>query len=127
MTGEHPVNHRNGPLTLRLDDGEVTLTGSDANALIDAIEAWRQSLKQRLAEHEHDRPERLEVTARSIDTLARLEDLLATTPSRLSDPPLELDQEQANHVLQTLNELSGYQRGELSPGLTELRRAVERP
>jgi hypothetical protein len=127
MTGEHPVNHRNGPLTLHFDDGEVTLTGSDANALIDAIEAWRQSLKQRLAEHEHDRPERLEVTARSIDTLARLEDLLATTPSRLSDPPLELDQEQANHVLQTLNELSGYQRGELSPGLTELRRAVERP
>jgi hypothetical protein len=127
MTDEQPVKHRSGPLTLRIGGGEITLTGSDANALIDAMEAWRQSLKQRLAEHEHDRPERLEVTARSIDTLARLEDLVATAPSRLSDPPLELDQDQSNHVLQTLNELSGYQRGELSPGLTELRRAVERP
>jgi hypothetical protein len=126
MTDE-PVKHRSGPLTLRLEDGELTLTGSDTNALIDAMEAWRQSLTQRLAEHEHDRPERLEVTARSIDTLSKLEDLLATAPSRLSDPPLELDQDQVSHVLQTLNELSGYQRGELSSGLTELRRAVERP
>jgi hypothetical protein len=46
MTDE-PVKHRSGPLTLRLEDGEVTFTGSDTNALIDSHTGRRETVNVR--------------------------------------------------------------------------------
>ena len=126
MSGEQPSARRNGPLTLGLGGSELTLTGSEVNALISGMEAWRHSLKRQLEQIARDKPQAMEAATRRIGRLEQLEDVLAGTASGLSDPPLELDDDQATLVQETLGELTGYQRRELTGGLRELKLALYR-
>jgi hypothetical protein len=111
---------------VRVGETDVTLTSLDANALIDGIEAWRRSLKKQLDQHLRDKPETLQAGTRRIGRLEQLESVLVSAPSGLSDPSVELDDEQAKLLLDALGELTGYQRGELSNGLRELKLVLHR-
>jgi hypothetical protein len=118
------AGRRSGPLSVRVGEADVMLTSLDATALIEGIEAWRRSLAKRL--EESDKPETHEAATRRIGRLEQLEGLLVSAPSGLSDPPLELDDDQAKLVREALGELTGYQRSELSVGLRELRLTLSR-
>jgi hypothetical protein len=123
---EHSSRLRSDPLTIGVGQSEFTLTSSEVNALISGMEAWRHSLKRQLEQIARDKPQAIEAATRRIGRLERLEDVLVGTSSRLSDPPLELDADQATLVEETLGELTGYQRGELTGGLRELKLALYR-
>ena len=126
MGDEQASRVRNDPLTIGVGQSELTLTSSEVNALISGMEAWRRSLARQLAQISRDQPQALEAATRRMGRLERLEEVLMSTPSRLSDPPLELDEDQAKLVEEALGELTGYQRGELSGGLRELKLALYR-
>jgi hypothetical protein len=125
MSDEEHAGRRRGPLTLRIGASELTLSSSDVNALLEAIQAWRRAERKRLAQLARDEPQMLESATRRIGRLEQLEELLIHAPSRLSDPPVELNADQARLVLETLGELSGYQRGEITGGLRELKLALD--
>jgi hypothetical protein len=114
------------PLTLRAGELEVTLTASEVQALIEAMEARRRMLTRQLGQRARETPHTLEGATRRIGRLEQLEELLLRVSPSVSDPPLELDADQATLVLETLGGLSGYQRGEITGGLKDLGRALYR-
>jgi hypothetical protein len=126
VSDEQSSRQRSGPLTLGVGQSELTLTSSDVNALISAMEAWRHMLTKQLDQLARDKPQALEAATRRIGRLQRLEEVLVGKSSRLSDPPLALDADQAILVQETLGELTGYQRGELTGSLRELKVALYR-
>ena len=126
MGDEQSSKLRSDPLTIGVGQSELTLTSSEVNALISGMETWRHSLARQLGQISRDQPQALEAAARRMGRLERLEEVLMSTPSRLSDPPLELDEDQAKLVEEALGELTGYQRGELSGGLRELKLVLYR-
>jgi hypothetical protein len=126
VSDEQSSRLRSDPLTIGVGQSEFTLTSSEVNALISGMEAWRHSLARQLNQISRDQPQALEAATRRMGRLERLEEVLVSTSSRLSDPPLELDDDQAKLVEETLGELTGYQRGELTGGLRELKLALYR-
>ena len=124
VTDEQAALRPSGPLTLGIGKSELTLTGSEVDALISGMEAWRHSLKRKLAQLARDKPQAVEAATRRIGRLERLEEALEGGSS--SDLPLELDEDQANLVEETLGELTGYPRRELTGGLRELKLALYR-
>jgi hypothetical protein len=124
VSDEQRAGRRSGPLILRYRESESTLSSSDVNALIDAIEAWRHAERKRLTQIQRDTPQTVEAATRRIGRLEQLEELLAEASSHSSDPPLELNTDQANLIMKTLDELTGHQRGEITDGLSELKFAL---
>ena len=104
----------------------MTLTASDINALVSGMEVWRHSLTKQVEQLGPDKPEAHGAAMRRIGRLEELEELLIRQPSGLTDPPLELDADHASLVQEALGELTGYQRGELTGGLRELKLAFDR-
>ena len=126
MSDEQPVHRRSGPLTIEIGGSELTLTSSEVNVLLEGMREWRQMLSRQLEQIRRDKPQALEATTRRIGRIEQLEELLATKSSRLGDPALVLDADQTDLVQETLGEISGYQRGELTGGLKDLRMALYR-
>ena len=126
MTDEQPGLRRSGPLTILVGQTELTLVSSEVNILIDGMKEWRQALSRQLDQVRRDKPQALEATTRRIGRIEQLEELLAGKSSRLGDPPLVFDADQTDLVQETLGEISGYQRGELTGGLKDLRMALYR-
>jgi hypothetical protein len=126
VSDEQPVHRRSGPLTILVGQVELTLVSSEVNTLIDGMREWRQMLSRQLDQLRRDKPQALEATTRRIGRIEQLEELLAGKSSRLGDPPLMFDADQTDLVQETLGEISGYQRGELTGGLKDLRMALYR-
>jgi len=126
VSDEQPVRRRSGPLTILVGQTELTLVSSEVNVLIDGMREWRQMLARQLEQVRRDKPQALEATTRRIGRIEQLEELLAGTSSRLGDAPLTFDADQSDLVQETLGEISGYQRGELTGGLKDLRMALYR-
>ena len=124
MSDEQRAGNRSGLLILRYREAESTLSRSDASTLIDAMGAWRRAERKRLVQLERDRPQALEAATRRIGRLEQLEELLAGASSHSSDATLDLNTDQANLIVKTLDELAGHQHGEITSGLSELKLAL---
>jgi hypothetical protein len=119
------LDMRRGPLALQIRATELTLLADDVNTLIEAARLWSDSLTQQREQARHERAEGYEVFEPLLETLASLRETLATAPSGLLDPPLLVDEAQLHLLRQLLDEMVGYQRRELTPGLAELKVALQ--
>ena len=76
---------------------------------------------------EQGRASAASVTYEQVASLDAFIDSLATAALTLADPPLEIAAPGNWAIVrQLLAEIRGYQRGELTPGLQELRNELER-
>ncbi|HZO96761.1 MAG TPA: hypothetical protein VFB42_05260 [Gaiellaceae bacterium] len=94
---------RGGPLTLRVGTRDLTLAAGEANAIVEASEAFS------------GRP--------SEGAVGSLAELLAVAPTRVSDP-LELDQAQLGLLREVVAALLESGGGELSPAIRSLDEAL---
>jgi hypothetical protein len=120
------AGRRTEPLSLRIGASDLTLVASDVNVLIAALRAECGVLKRRLAQLERDQPQSLEAATRSIGLLTQLAETFANAPSRVGEPPLELEGVRAHLVDDALAELRSHQRRDLTSGLAELKLALYR-
>ena len=110
------------PLALQVGDGELLLVASDVNVLLDAIERLAEGMRESCLHHQQ--PGVLEALLTRSAELESLQDALATPARSLADPPLEITRVRARLLREVLAEITGYQRGELTPGLRDLRRVL---
>jgi hypothetical protein len=113
---------RSSPLPLLVRDAEIILSAGDTNRLIDGFTAYAASLEE--SARESRRPDVIADTHDTIERLRALAAGLATPSNPLTDPPFELEAEQARLVRRVLADMSGYQRGDLTPALVELQQLV---
>ena len=111
------------PLALQVADGELMLVASDVNVLLDAIERLAEGMRESFLHHHHQ-PGVLEALQTRSAELESLLYALATPARSLADPPLEITSVRARLLREVLADITGYQRGELTPGLRELRRVL---
>lgn len=113
---------RRGPLVVRVGDDELILLADDVNAIVagagNLADATRESSKRAGSVHAR------EVAEQVIEGLEELKVLLASSGTRLNDPPVDLDRDRARLMRQVLVDIEGYQRRELSPALRDLRHLV---
>ena len=93
----------------------------DVNALIEAMERLIETSEEALEQA----PDASPVSRAALDDLDRLATTLATASPGLTDPPISLDRTGARGLRNAMVDLAGYQRGELTPGLRDLRRLVD--
>ena len=110
------------PLALQVGDGELILVASDVNVLLDAIERLAEGMRESCLYHQQ--PGVLEALLTRSAELESLQDALATPARSLADPPLEITRVRARLLREVLADITGYQRGELTPGLRDLRRVL---
>jgi len=110
------------PLALQVGDGELLLVASDVNVLLDAIERLAEGMRESFLHHQQ--PGVLEALLTRSAELESLQDALATPARSLADPPLEITRVRARLLREVLADITGYQRGELTPGLRDLRRVL---
>ena len=110
------------PLALQVGDGELLLVASDVNVLLDAIERLAEGMRE--ASLHRRQPGVLEALQTRSDELESLQEALATPARSLADPPLEITRVRARLLREVLADITGYQRGELTPGLRDLRRVL---
>jgi len=110
------------PLALQVGDGELLLVASDVNVLLDAIERLAEGMRESCLYHQQ--PGVLEALLTRSAELESLQDALATPARSLADPPLEITRVRARLLREVLADITGYQRGELTPGLRDLRRVL---
>ena len=110
------------PLALQVGDGELLLVASDVNVLLDAIERLAEGMREAFLHHQQ--PGVLEALLTRSAELESLQDALATPARSLADPPLEITRVRARLLREVLADITGYQRGELTPGLRDLRRVL---
>jgi hypothetical protein len=111
------------PLALDVGDEEVILVASDVDALLDAITRIAEGMRESFLQHRHQAGV-LEVLRARAAELEALWDALAAPTRSLVDPPLEVTRDRARLLREVLADITGYQRGELTPGLRELRRLL---
>jgi hypothetical protein len=115
-------SRRTKPLPVRIGSVNLILVAADVNLLIEAAERLAQGMQQT-----HER-EGHAGTAESLRLhLAELESLqeaLASACGSLADPPLEISRERARLLRQVMADVTGYQRGELTVPLRELRQIL---
>ena len=113
------MRSRKRPLALSIDGREAIVLADDANALIEAGEQLLAAMNEQLRRGGGGASG---ATPESFDALESLLDGLANAAQTIADPPLRLDTEPARQLLRRLlTELKGYQRGEFTAGLQELR------
>ena len=110
------------PLALQVADGELMLVASDVNVLLDAIERLAEGMRESFLQHHQ--PGVAEALETRSAELASLQEALATPARSLADPPLEITRVRARLLREVLADITGYQRGELTPGLRDLRRVL---
>ena len=117
------MRSRDRPLTLALDGRYVVVLADDVNLLIDAAEQLLAGMAEQVTQ---GRASAASVTYEQVASLDSFIDSLATAALTLADPPLEIPAPDRTIVRRLLAEIRGYQRGELTPGLQELRNELER-
>jgi hypothetical protein len=110
------------PLALLVGDGEFLLVASDVNVLLDAIERLAEGMREAFLHHQQ--PGVLDALKTRSAELESLQVALATPARSLADPPLEITRMHARLLREVLADITGYQRGELTPGLRDLRRVL---
>ena len=117
------TDRRNGPLTIRVPSGELTLLSGDVDAIVSAGTRWADSLQT--ATSAEDRPSRLASSRGAVEGVGHLVESMLAAPVGLAAPPLELDSKQAAVLRRVLADMAGYQRQPLSGPLSELQNAIE--
>jgi hypothetical protein len=113
------------PLALQAGDAEIVLVASDVNVLLGAIERLGGGMRESFLHHRQ--PGVLEALHARASELESLERALATQARSLADPPLEVTRDRARLLREVLADITGYQRGDLTPGLRDLRRLISEP
>lgn len=116
---------RSRPLALQIGSNEVLLLAGDVNALVTGTTALIDGMER--SHRDSDQPGIADTLQTHLAELEALRGILATAAGSLADPPLELTQQQANNLRQVLADLAGYQRGNLTQALRELRHALSIP
>lgn len=98
---------RTRPLSLRLTSGSVALGAADVNLLLAGIDG--------LIDGPH---------ASHVVELETLRQELLTSSGSLLGPPLRIGDDEARLLRNVFVDLTGYQRVELTPGLSELRQLL---
>jgi hypothetical protein len=113
---------RTKPLSVRIGSINLILVAADVNLLIEAAGRLAEGMRQT---HEREGPA---TTAESLRLhLAELESLrevLANAAGSPADPPLAITRERARLLRQVMADVTGYQRGELTVSLRELRQIL---
>jgi hypothetical protein len=117
------VRSRQRPLALSVAGREIVLLANDANLLIAAGERLLASITEQM---QRGGAGASGATPEAVAALDAFIGSLAEAAQTIADPPLRIE-EAADIVLlrRLLTELKGYQRGEITPGLRELRLALE--
>jgi hypothetical protein len=113
---------RTGPLPLRVRDSELILSAGDTNRLIAGVGAYCDSLHE--SARTSQKPEVIAHAHGTIEQLHALVEELTKPCNPLSDPPLELKSDQLRLMRRVLADMNGYQRGDLTPALSELSRVI---
>lgn len=117
-----PSGRRERPLLLRRGTLELVLPAADTNLLLDAIDRLVEGMHK--ARWNGNLPGIAEALNAHVERLHDLRDVLLTSSSSLTDPPLKLDRRLARLLRDVLADMRGYQRTDLTAGLLELRRIV---
>jgi hypothetical protein len=117
-----PTLHRARTLLVRYGNVHLILPGHDVTQLIEAIDTLAEGVRK--AHLGRDVPGATKALEGHLDALQRLKDALAAPAHSLADPPLEITREHGRLLRQVLADISGYQRGELTSSLRELRRIL---
>jgi hypothetical protein len=110
------------PLALQVGDGEIVLVASDVSVLLDAIERLGDGMRESFLHHRQ--PGVLDALHAQAEQLESLQDALTTPNRSLAHPPLEVTRDRARLLREVLADITGYQRGDLTPGLRDLRRLL---
>jgi hypothetical protein len=110
------------PLAFSIGEHEVILLTSEANVLIAAGDRLHSELIKQMTQVGATAG----VTLEEANTLDSLLERLATESATTADPAVRIATEEERLVLRRiLAELKGYQRGDLTRGLHELRLALD--
>jgi hypothetical protein len=110
------------PLALQVGADEILLVASDVSVLVDGIERLAEGMRESFLHHRQ--PGVLEALQARSAEFESLQDALATPARSLADPPLAITRDRARLLREVLADITGYQRGELTPGLRDLRRLL---
>src|SRR5690242_17279986 len=117
-----PTLHRARTLSVRYGNVHLILPGHDVNQLIEAIDTLAEGVRK--AHLGRDVPGTAKALEGHLVALQRLKDALSAPAHSLADSPLEITREQGRLLRQVLADITGYQRGELTSTMRELRRIL---
>jgi hypothetical protein len=111
------------PLAVQVGDVHLFLSSGDVELLLDGIDRLMAGMVKSHATSA-GRPGVAEALQAHIADLEGLRQVFSRPSVSLADPPLKLDRGEARLVRSVLADIDGYQRGDLTPGLRELRQLV---
>ena len=117
------VSRRQRPLPLQVGDVYLILVPDDVNAILAGIGKLADGMRNANAGQDM-RPGAEKALGTYLDELAALQQALTAPASSLADPPFEVTRDRARLLRLVLADITGYQRGDLTPGLRELRRLL---
>jgi hypothetical protein len=118
------AGRRTTALVVAAGDHEVVLLPDDVNTLMAAMDRLVDGVTATI-ERTHQRPAEAEVTRKALENVGSLRDVLGSSTSRLTEPPVEITRETARLLRQVMADLSGYQRHDLTRGLRDLALALD--
>ena len=114
------VSRRQRPLPLQVGDVYLILVPDDVNAILAGIGKLADGMRNANAGQDV-RPGAEKALGTYLDELAALQQALTAPASSLADPPFEVTRDRARLLRLVLADITGYQRGDLTPALRELR------
>jgi hypothetical protein len=113
---------RSRPLPVQVGNVHIVLTAADVNRLTDAIS--QLAAEMRKSHLQSDQAPTVEALRGHLADLDELRGVLASASGSLAGPPFEITREQARLLRTVLADVTGYQRGELTAALRELRQIL---
>ena len=114
---------RERPLLMRRGVFELVLPADDANMLLDAIDRLVEGMQK--SRWDEDLPGVVEALNAHVERLRGLQEVLLSSSSSLAGPPLKLERRIARLLRDVIADMRGYQRIDLTAGLSELRRMLD--
>lgn len=112
------------PRAVQIGDVHLFLDAGDVNCLVGGIDRLIEGMLR--SNGSTEQPGMAEAVQSHIADLEQLRRGFAQPSGTLADPPLQLDPRRARLVRSVLADITGYQRGDLTPGLRDLRQLISR-
>jgi hypothetical protein len=108
---------------VQVGDVHLVLSSADVTALASGFDRLVEGMVRSHSEVAA-RPGMADALQAHLSDLQELRQAFVRSSGSLADPPLELDRGKARLVRSVLADITGYQRGDLTPGLRQLRELI---
>lgn len=102
------------PLSVQIGGLHLVLSSGDLKVLVDTIDRLVEQMLESRATGVLD----------DVEALQKLRQTFTNSSGSLADPPLRLDKTEIRLVRALLDDITGYRRGDLTPGLRQLRQLL---